>query len=69
MRQLDVDTEKGGVKVNNNFLVDLGLDLLWPMKCGSQVVTAHQTYGYKDVLFHMLDRVPCPLQSKRKAMS
>ena len=25
MRQLDVDAEKGGVKVNNNFLVDLGL--------------------------------------------
>ena len=26
MWQLDVDTEKGGVKVNNNFLVDLGLE-------------------------------------------
>ena len=26
MRQLDVDTEKGGLKINKNFLVDLGLE-------------------------------------------
>ena len=48
MLQLDADTEKGGLKLNERFLVDFGTSRTVRrehMRCVSRWVTRRQTYG------------------------
>lgn len=59
MLQLDADTVKGGLKLNEKFLVDFGRGTGWTaarMRCGFQTGTARRTCGCDDARRQTLSR-------------